>query len=57
MPNKPPIFIVKIPKNIFLQLKWILKNKIIIWHPNAEPEKVLPNTWHCRFNLFQVNGF
>jgi hypothetical protein len=23
-------------------LKWILKNKIIIWHPNSKLEKVLP---------------
>jgi hypothetical protein len=28
-------------KLLFLLLKWILKNKTIIQHPSAEPEKVL----------------
>jgi hypothetical protein len=27
--------------NCFLLPKWIMKNKIIIWHPNVELEKVL----------------
>jgi hypothetical protein len=45
LPNKPPIFIAEISYIIIifklLLLKWILKNKIIIRHWSAEPEKVL----------------
>ncbi len=33
--------LLKFHKLLFLLLKWILKIKIIIQHPSAEPEKVL----------------
>jgi hypothetical protein len=41
LPKKLAIFIAKILLIIFLLLKWILKNKIIIQHSSAEPEKLL----------------
>jgi len=32
--------LLKFQKLLFKLLKWILKNKIIIWHLSAEPEKL-----------------
>lgn len=35
LPKKFPIFIAKFSSIIFLLLKWILRNNIIIWHPQV----------------------